>query len=77
MKFKRGDLVNIKSKSAGRRLRTVHKEAYDVTKPQQIERIDGNGIIVIKGDYYKSDDIELVYGGDDINNLFDSLIEEL
>ncbi len=77
MKFKRGDLVKIKSKSAGRALRTVNKLAYDITKPQQIERVDGNKIIVIKGDYYKSNDIELVYGGDDIDVLFDKLIEEL
>ena len=77
MKFKRGDIVNIKSKSAGRALRTVNKLAYDITKPQRIERIDGNKIIVIRGDYYYERDIEPIFSINDIGGLFDNLIEEL
>jgi len=77
VKFKRGDLVNIKSKSAGRALRTIKKEAYDITKPQRIERIDGNKIIVIRGDYYYERDIEPIFSINDIGVLLDNLIEEL
>jgi hypothetical protein len=76
VKFKRGDLVKIKNKSTGRALRTIRKEVYDITKPQQIERIDGR-IIVIRGDYYRENDLESVYSIGDISNLFDNLIEEL
>ena len=76
MKFKRGDLVKIKSKSTGRRLSDVKKESYDITKPQKIERIDGR-IILIKGDYYWESDVEPVYGVKDLSDLFNNLIEEL
>ncbi len=76
MKLKKGDLVNIKSKSTGRRLGTINKESYDVTKPQQIKRIDGK-IIVINGDYYRESDVEPVYSINDIGALLDNFIEEL
>jgi hypothetical protein len=77
VKFKKGDFVIIKSKSTGRALKTIKKESYDITKPQQIESIDNGRIINIKGDYFLEYDLKLAYGTGDLNTLFDNLIEEL
>ena len=62
--FKIGDIVNIKSKSYGKRLGSIY--TYDFTKPQEITKIYSehdpyNKIYVIQGDYYLAEDLTLVY----------------